>query len=129
MATTKHTCGGPAFGRRTAGCPRCDELAAGAAPVRWASAARAERDAAFARTTAAPAGAAPFARLATGRPPQPAGDAPMSLPARILLTLAALAIAAAALPRLIDAYLDDLDTHATATARSVLDHPDCTVRP
>lgn len=31
--TTKHTCGGPAFGRRTAGCPRCDELAAGAAPV------------------------------------------------------------------------------------------------
>lgn len=32
--TTKHTCGGPAFGRLTAGCPRCDELAAGAAPVR-----------------------------------------------------------------------------------------------
>jgi hypothetical protein len=31
--TTKHTCGGPAFGRLTAGCPRCDELAAGAAPV------------------------------------------------------------------------------------------------
>lgn len=35
--TTKHTCGGPVFGKRTAGCPRCDELAAGAAPVRWAS--------------------------------------------------------------------------------------------
>ena len=35
MATTQHTCGGPAFGRRTPGCPRCDELAAGAAPVRW----------------------------------------------------------------------------------------------
>ena len=34
--TTKHTCGGPHFGRRTPGCPRCDELAAGAAPVRWA---------------------------------------------------------------------------------------------
>ena len=30
MATTKHTCGGPVFGKRTAGCPRCDELAAGA---------------------------------------------------------------------------------------------------
>ena len=33
--TTKHTCGGPVFGKRTAGCPRCDELAAGAAPVQW----------------------------------------------------------------------------------------------
>lgn len=31
--TTKHTCGGPAFGRKTPGCPRCDELLAGAAPV------------------------------------------------------------------------------------------------
>ena len=31
--TTKHTCGGPAFGRKTPGCPRCDELIAGAAPV------------------------------------------------------------------------------------------------
>jgi hypothetical protein len=30
---TKHTCGGPAFGRKTPGCPRCDELLAGAAPV------------------------------------------------------------------------------------------------
>jgi hypothetical protein len=32
---TKHTCNdgrGPAFGRRTRGCPRCDELAAGARP-------------------------------------------------------------------------------------------------
>lgn len=35
MATTKHTCGGPAWGRLTAGCLRCDELRAGAAPVRW----------------------------------------------------------------------------------------------
>jgi hypothetical protein len=31
--TTKHTCGGPTFGRKTPGCPRCDELLAGAAPV------------------------------------------------------------------------------------------------
>lgn len=31
--TTKHTCGGPSFGRKTPGCPRCDELLAGAAPV------------------------------------------------------------------------------------------------
>lgn len=35
MATTKHTCGGPTFGRKTPGCPRCDELLAGAAPVKW----------------------------------------------------------------------------------------------
>ena len=27
---TRHSCGGPSFGRLTAGCPRCDELAAGA---------------------------------------------------------------------------------------------------
>jgi len=27
---TRHTCGGPVFGQRTPGCPRCDELAAGA---------------------------------------------------------------------------------------------------
>jgi hypothetical protein len=33
--TTAHTCGGPVFGRKTAGCPRCDELLAGAAPVAW----------------------------------------------------------------------------------------------
>ena len=32
---TKHTCGGPVFGRRTAGCPRCEELACGAQPVRF----------------------------------------------------------------------------------------------
>ena len=31
--TTRHTCGGPSFGRKTPGCPRCDELIAGAAPV------------------------------------------------------------------------------------------------
>ena len=33
MSTTKHACGGPVFGRKTPGCPRCDELIAGAAPV------------------------------------------------------------------------------------------------
>jgi hypothetical protein len=43
MATTKHTCGGPAFGRKTPGCPRCDELLAGAAPVVWAGMARQAR--------------------------------------------------------------------------------------
>ncbi len=31
--TTKHTCGGCTFGRKTPGCPRCDELLAGAAPI------------------------------------------------------------------------------------------------
>lgn len=44
--TTKHTCNdgsGPAFGRKTPGCPRCDELLAGAAPVKWAPS-RAEQD-------------------------------------------------------------------------------------
>ena len=33
---TRHTCNsgdGPYFGRKTAGCPRCDELLSGAAPV------------------------------------------------------------------------------------------------
>jgi len=33
--TTQHTCDGPVFGRKTPGCPRCDELLAGAEPVRW----------------------------------------------------------------------------------------------
>lgn len=33
--TTKHTCGGPVFGKKTPGCPRCDELLAGAEPVVW----------------------------------------------------------------------------------------------
>lgn len=36
MATTKHTCGGPKWGRKTPGCPRCDALLAGAEPVTWA---------------------------------------------------------------------------------------------
>ena len=42
--TTKHTCGGPAFGRKTPGCPRCDELLAGAAPVQWAGSTRRQDD-------------------------------------------------------------------------------------
>ena len=40
--TTKHTCGGPAFGRKTPGCPRCDELLAGAQPVQWRASRRQE---------------------------------------------------------------------------------------
>lgn len=38
--TTKHTCNNgrnPVFGRKTPGCPRCDELLAGAAAVVWRS--------------------------------------------------------------------------------------------
>jgi hypothetical protein len=42
MAVTKHTCGGPVFGKKTQGCPRCDELIAGAAPVKWANTTRAD---------------------------------------------------------------------------------------
>lgn len=33
--TTKHTCNGPVFGRKTPSCPRCDELLNGAAPIVW----------------------------------------------------------------------------------------------
>lgn len=36
----RHTCGGPVFGKKTPGCPRCDELLAGAEPVQWASSKR-----------------------------------------------------------------------------------------
>jgi hypothetical protein len=36
VKTTKHTCGGPVFGKKTAGCPRCDELLSGSAPIVWA---------------------------------------------------------------------------------------------
>lgn len=44
-ATTKHTCGGPKFGRLASSglCPRCDELRAGAAPVKWKESAEDER--------------------------------------------------------------------------------------
>lgn len=37
--TTKHTCNhgnGPVFGRKTPGCPRCDQLLAGFPAVKWA---------------------------------------------------------------------------------------------
>jgi hypothetical protein len=47
MSKSSHNCNGghgPVFGRKTAGCPRCDELLAGAAPVKWA-ASRASQDA------------------------------------------------------------------------------------
>ena len=47
--TTKHTCNAgrpPVFGRKTAGCPRCDELVAGAPAVVWSSTRRAQQDAA-----------------------------------------------------------------------------------
>lgn len=52
---TKHTCNdgrGPVFGRKTIGCPRCDELLAGAAPVKWA-ASRKDQDAQRCREIAA----------------------------------------------------------------------------
>jgi hypothetical protein len=42
--TTPHTCGGPVFGRKTPGCPRCDEMLAGAAPVTWDWAEKKRRD-------------------------------------------------------------------------------------
>jgi hypothetical protein len=43
--TTKHTCNegrGPVFGRKLAGCPRCDELLAGAPAVIWSGSRKAE---------------------------------------------------------------------------------------
>ena len=45
-AGTRHTCGGPSFGRLAAGCPRCDELAAGAPARQWAGMGRRQRCAA-----------------------------------------------------------------------------------
>jgi hypothetical protein len=45
--TTRHTCNdgaGPAFGRKTRGCPRCDELLGGAEPVRWAGVSKREQE-------------------------------------------------------------------------------------
>lgn len=47
--TTRHTCNngdGPIFGRKTAGCPRCDELIGGAKPQEGWGARRAREDAA-----------------------------------------------------------------------------------
>ncbi len=34
LDNTKHTCGGPKWGKLTAGCRRCDELRFGASPRR-----------------------------------------------------------------------------------------------
>jgi len=34
MSATRHSCGGPVFGRLTDGCPRCDELRDGATPIK-----------------------------------------------------------------------------------------------
>lgn len=48
-----HSCGGPVFGRKTPGCPRCDELLAGAAPVVWHGTRKAQRDAEQCRAIAA----------------------------------------------------------------------------
>lgn len=48
--TTKHTCNdgaGPHFGKKTAGCPRCDELSAGAAPRAWSGRAAEENRKAY----------------------------------------------------------------------------------
>lgn len=53
---TAHTCNdgaGPHFGKKTLGCPRCDELSAGAAPRQWnGQAERANRNAYAARLDA-----------------------------------------------------------------------------
>jgi len=48
----KHTCGGPVWGRKTPGCPRCDDLIAGAEPVTWDIRPR-ESDASFSARLAA----------------------------------------------------------------------------
>ena len=42
--TTKHT-HQLVFGRKVSGCPRCDELLAGARPIEWSSTRRAREDA------------------------------------------------------------------------------------
>lgn len=50
--TTKHTCNagnGPVFGKKTSGCPRCDELLAGAPAVVWSSTKRKQDEAATIR--------------------------------------------------------------------------------
>lgn len=45
--TTKHTCGGPVFCKKTPGCARCDELLAGAPAVQWSGAKRKEEERRF----------------------------------------------------------------------------------
>lgn len=47
--TTKHSCGGVVFGKKTKGCPRCDELLAGATPTKWAFTIAKEREEGFMR--------------------------------------------------------------------------------
>lgn len=66
--TTKHTCGGPVFGRKTPGCPRCDELSAGASPVTWDWAERSRRNAELDRQAVSQhfASGGPHARGACG---------------------------------------------------------------
>lgn len=46
--TAQHT-HGPNFGRKVADCPRCEQLAAGAAPIEWAGTRRARVDAQITR--------------------------------------------------------------------------------
>jgi hypothetical protein len=62
--TTRHTHGAN-FGRRVAGCPRCDELKAGAPPVQWNWTRAKAIDAEFQRACAAHF--APGGPHATGR--------------------------------------------------------------
>jgi len=49
-STTNHTCGGPVFGKKTAGCPRCDEMIAGAPAVKGWGAVKKENEARFYRS-------------------------------------------------------------------------------
>jgi hypothetical protein len=66
-ADTEHTCGGPKFGRKTPGCPRCDELLAGS-PARDRTATR-TRESVGTRHTCCPPGRGPaFGRKTPGCP-------------------------------------------------------------
>ena len=46
-ATTKHTCGGPVFGKLAprGECRRCDQLHSGSAPIQWVGQRRTRTDA------------------------------------------------------------------------------------
>ena len=48
MKTTKHN-HGPNFGKRVEGCPRCEELNAGAQPIKWRETIEREREQEFIR--------------------------------------------------------------------------------